>query len=63
MLIYTEEKSNVPFYTKHGFSVMENGAAIQICNYGNLNENLTDDGGEIYFLLFEIDNFKFLELI
>ena len=34
-----EEKSNVPFYTKHGFSVMENGAAIQICNYGNLNEN------------------------
>ena len=39
MLIYTEEKSNVPFYTKHGFSVMENGAAIQICNYGNLNEN------------------------
>ena len=28
-----EEKSNVPFYTKHGFSVMENGAAIQICNY------------------------------
>ena len=39
MLIYTEEKSNVPFYMKHGFSVMENGAAIQICNYGNLNEN------------------------
>lgn len=35
-----EEKSNVPFYTKHGFSVMENGAAIQICNYGiAINEN------------------------
>lgn len=29
-----EDKNNVPFYTKHGFSVMENGAAIQICNYG-----------------------------
>lgn len=27
-----EDKSNVPFYEKHGFSVMENGAAIQICN-------------------------------
>ena len=26
------EKNNVPFYVKHGFSVMENGAAIQICN-------------------------------
>lgn len=29
-----ENKNNVPFYVKHGFSVMENGAAIQICNYG-----------------------------
>ena len=28
-----EGKANVPFYVKHGFSVMENGAAIQICNY------------------------------
>ena len=27
-----EDKKNVPFYEKHGFSVMENGAAIQICN-------------------------------
>lgn len=27
------DKNNVPFYQKHGFSVMENGAAIQICNY------------------------------
>lgn len=30
-----EDKNNVPFYVKHGFSVMENGAAIQICNYQN----------------------------
>lgn len=30
-----EDKENVPFYEKHGFSVMENGAAIQICNHGN----------------------------
>ena len=30
-----EDKNNVPFYTEHGFSVMENGAAIQICNYKN----------------------------
>ena len=27
-----EDKKNVPFYEKHGFRVMENGAAIQICN-------------------------------
>lgn len=30
-----EDKNNVPFYQKYGFSVMENGAAIQICNYEN----------------------------
>lgn len=28
-----EDKKNVTFYEKHGFSVMEDGAAIQICNY------------------------------
>lgn len=27
-----EDKQNVPFYQKHGFSVMEDGAAIQICH-------------------------------
>ena len=32
-----ENKDNVPFYEKHGFSVMENGAAIQICNYNNVH--------------------------
>lgn len=31
--IMPEDKKNVPFYQKHGFSVMENGAAMQICNY------------------------------
>lgn len=31
-----EGKKNVPFYQKHGFSLMENGAAIQICNYENV---------------------------
>lgn len=30
-----EDKNNVPFYEKHGFKVMENGAAIQICNYSD----------------------------
>lgn len=30
-----EDKENVPFYVKHGFKVMENGAAIQICNYAD----------------------------
>ena len=32
-----EDKKNVPFYQKHGFSLMENGAAIQICNYDNVH--------------------------
>lgn len=27
-----EDKNNVPFYEKHGFYLMENGAAMQICN-------------------------------
>ena len=27
-----ENRKNVPFYEKYGFSVMKNGAAIQICN-------------------------------
>ena len=30
-----KDKNNVPFYVKHGFIMMENGAAIQICTYGN----------------------------
>ena len=30
-----EAKANVPFYVKHGFRVMENGAAIQICSYSD----------------------------
>ena len=33
--VMPENKNNVPFYVKNGISVMENGAAIQICN---LNE-------------------------
>ena len=32
-----EDKENVPFYQKHGFSLMENGVAIQICNYENVH--------------------------
>ena len=28
------DKNNVPFYEKNGFSVMEKGAALQICNFG-----------------------------
>ena len=30
-----EDKANVPFYVKHGFRVMENGAAIRICSYSD----------------------------
>lgn len=32
-----EDKANVPFYVKHVFSEMENGAAIQICNFENMH--------------------------
>lgn len=28
-----EDKGNVPFYVKHGFTEMKNGAAIQICKF------------------------------
>ena len=30
--VMPENKKNVPFYQKHGFSVMEDGAALQIKN-------------------------------
>lgn len=33
--VMPENKDNVPFYQKHGFSVMENGAALQICGLGS----------------------------
>lgn len=32
--VMPEDKNNAPFYEKHGFSVMENSAAMQICNIG-----------------------------
>ena len=33
--VMPEDKKNVPFYVKHGFAVMENGATLQICNCGD----------------------------
>lgn len=30
--VMPEDRKNVPFYVKHGFSVMDNGAAVQIVN-------------------------------
>ncbi len=32
--VMPEDKKNVPFYVKQGFKVMEDGAALQICNCG-----------------------------
>lgn len=32
--VMPEDKNNVSFYKKNGFSLMENGIAVQICNYG-----------------------------
>ena len=33
--VMPEEKKNAAFYQKGGFSLMEDGAALQICNYNN----------------------------
>lgn len=33
--VMPEDKNNVSFYKRHGFSLMENGAAMQICNFSN----------------------------
>lgn len=30
--VMPEDKANAHFYEKHGFSLMENGASLQICN-------------------------------
>lgn len=30
-----EESRNASFYQKHGFSIMEDGVAMQICNYAD----------------------------
>ena len=37
--IMPPNKNNAPFYEK-GFSVMENGAVLQICNFGNKYESM-----------------------
>lgn len=34
--VMPEDQSNIPFYEKHGFSVMEKGASMQICNYRSM---------------------------
>ena len=34
--VMPEDRVNVPFYEKHGFSVMEKGVAMQIANYRNI---------------------------
>lgn len=36
--VMPEDKNNVAFYQKHGFSVMENGTAIQICNCDRMQQ-------------------------
>ena len=30
--VMPENRNNAPFYEKHGFHIMENGVAMQICN-------------------------------
>ena len=32
--VMPEESKNATFYQKHGFSIMEDGVAMQICNPG-----------------------------
>lgn len=43
-----EDKNNVPFYVKNGFSVMENGAAIQICNLSEDIDKLKNSKSSTY---------------
>lgn len=33
--IMPEESKNAPFYEKHGFQVMPDGVAMQICNFSD----------------------------
>lgn len=33
--IMPEEKKNAAFYEKHGFQIMEDGVAMQLCNFSN----------------------------
>lgn len=33
--VMPEDSSNVPFYQHNGFSLMENGRAMQICNFSD----------------------------
>ena len=46
--VMPEDKNNVPFYVKNGFSVMENSAAIQICNLSEDIDKLKNSKSSTY---------------
>ena len=46
--VMPEDKNNVPFYVKNGFSVMENAAAIQICNLSEDIDKLKNSKSSTY---------------
>ncbi len=33
--VMPEERKNASFYEKHGFKIMQDGAAMQLCNFAN----------------------------
>ena len=33
--VMPEERKNAAFYEKHGFQIMEDGVAMQLCNFSN----------------------------
>lgn len=33
--VMPEDKKNAPFYQKHGFDLIQDGCAMQICNFAN----------------------------
>ncbi|WP_432628148.1 GNAT family N-acetyltransferase [Brotaphodocola sp.] len=35
--VMPEERKNAGFYQKHGFQIMQDGVAMQICNFANKN--------------------------
>ena len=33
--VMPEERKNASFYEKHGFQIMQDGVAMQLCNFGD----------------------------
>lgn len=61
--VMPEDKNNVPFYVKNGFSVMENGAAIQICNLCEKKQKNAGYMGVSHYILRFVYSFLYILLL